>query len=158
MKSEGHVAHSEHSLACLRRDLDGGRMAAGGRGHGADDRRPALVVRGVAACPVCPPAVRLHCAAASRVREITVRRRISRTVGNLIWLVFAGWWLGLAHRHGCCSGDHGHRPALRLGPPQAGRLGPVAIGRVIVSADEAERARNWNRWSYNPADRTRRTA
>ena len=41
-------------------------------------------------------------------------------LGNLIWLVLAGWWLALAH-----CGDH-HRHSLRLGPPETRRHRAVA--------------------------------
>ena len=43
-------------------------------------------------------------------------------IGNLIWLVLAGWWLALGHhRDRDRAGRHHHRPPLRLGASEAGR-------------------------------------
>ena len=48
-------------------------------------------------------------------------------VGNAIWLIFAGWWLALAHvDHGRLLADHPDRHSLRLGPSQAGRYCALA--------------------------------
>ena len=40
------------------------------------------------------------------------------TIGNLIWLLLAGWWLALGHII-TPSGYHRHWHPVRLGPPQA---------------------------------------
>ena len=43
-------------------------------------------------------------------------------IGNLIWLVLAGWWLALgSHRHRGHSGRDHHRHSLRMGPCEARR-------------------------------------
>ena len=43
-------------------------------------------------------------------------------IGNLIWLVLAGWWLALGHVVTAIAlGHHHHRPAFRLGAPETGR-------------------------------------
>ena len=48
-------------------------------------------------------------------------------LGNILWLVLAGWWLALGHLITAAGlGDHHHRPALRLGPPQARRACALA--------------------------------
>ena len=48
-------------------------------------------------------------------------------IGNLIWLVLAGWWLALGHLATAVGsrGDH-HRHSLRLGPCEAGRNSAMA--------------------------------
>ncbi len=44
------------------------------------------------------------------------------TLGNIIWLVLAGWWLALgASDHRDRAGDHHHRHPVRLGASQACR-------------------------------------
>ena len=48
-------------------------------------------------------------------------------IGNIIWLVLAGWWLALgACRHGGRAGRDHHRDSLCLGAPQARRHRAVA--------------------------------
>ncbi len=49
------------------------------------------------------------------------------TIGNLIWLALAGWWLAPRPLYHCArSGDHDHRTAFRLGASKARRHRPVA--------------------------------
>ena len=48
-------------------------------------------------------------------------------VGNIVWLVLAGWWLALGHLITAVGArHHHHRPALRLGASQARRPGALA--------------------------------
>ena len=48
-------------------------------------------------------------------------------IGNIIWLVLAGWWLALGHRrHGRGAGRDHHRHSLCLGTPEACRHRAVA--------------------------------
>jgi Inner membrane component domain len=48
------------------------------------------------------------------------------TIGNVLWLVLAGWWLALGHDHGHRSCHYNHWYSLRLGAPQAGCAFAVA--------------------------------
>ena len=48
-------------------------------------------------------------------------------IGNIIWLVLAGWWLALGHVvTAVAAGRHHHRHSLCLGTPQARRHRAVA--------------------------------
>jgi uncharacterized membrane protein YccF (DUF307 family) len=74
------------------------------------------------------------------------------TIGNLIWLLLAGWWLALGHII-TAVGLRYHRhmaSRIRSGPTSSSfqsRFGP--IGKMIVSTEEAEKLRAVAAFSTN---------
>ena len=97
----GHVsgfAASEYSLDRAWRRVDGVRLAGRRHHHGDYDHRPALGAGGVQYRGL--HAVSIRFTAVSRdlyTGQQDIGTGPLGVIGNIIWLVLAGWWLALAH-------------------------------------------------------------
>ena len=82
----------------LWRHLDGGRVAHRRRDHGDYYYRPALGAGGVQHRLLHAAAVRPKAVSRSEyLGEENIGTGPLGFVGNLIWLILAGWWLALGH-------------------------------------------------------------
>ena len=94
-----HGPYPQRTLDRLRRSVDGRRLADRRRHHGDHHHRHSVGAGGVqhrplhASCPSASPRSIASSIAASRHRH----RRRSARLGNIVWLVLAGWWLALGH-------------------------------------------------------------
>ena len=92
------VAVAERAVDRLRRRLDGGRLVDRRCRHGDYDRRAALGAGplNIAAYTLLPFGQRAVSRAEYTGRE-DVGTGLLGFMGNLVWLVLAGWWLALGH-------------------------------------------------------------
>ena len=105
-----------------RGHLDGARLAARRADHGDHDHRPALGAGRVQhrELHACYPSGGWRCAATRSPAREDLGTSPLGMIGNVIWLVLAGWWLALGHVvTAVAPRAHHHRHPVRLGAPQA---------------------------------------
>lgn len=134
-----------------RRGVDGRRLADRRRPHGDHDRRPAVGAGGVQHCQLYAASVRTGRGAAGPVAGA---RRPGNgalgTLGNVLWLVLAGWWLALGHLLTAIG-----LALTIIGIPFAWahlKLAGVSlwpVGRAIVTTEEAERLQGGSAAGFN---------
>ena len=125
------------------RPVDGGRLADRGGDHGDHHHRHPLGPRGGQHRQLHAAAVRSHGGAPEQVsgREDLGTGPLG-AIGNLIWLLLAGWWLALGHILTAIG-----LAITIIGIPFAWahlKLVPISlwpIGKTIVSTEEAEKLR-----------------
>jgi len=94
----GHLVSLKHLMDRVWRPLDGAGLGNRGSSHGDYNRRPTVDTCGVdiAAYTLLPFGQKAVSRADYSGHE-DVGTGVLGLLGNVIWLVLAGWWLALAH-------------------------------------------------------------